>query len=73
MAMYKLGEISKLELLGVQQELASSALSRLDALIKAHQAIGQLEDAMQSPLDLKDWIFEGPQRLPRENKERKDD
>jgi len=70
MAMYKLGEISKLEFLGVQQELASSALSRLDALIKAHQAIGQLEDAMQSPLDLKDWVFEIPYRQPRENKER---
>ncbi len=70
LAMYKLGEISKLEFLGVRLELTSSALSRLDALIRAHQAIGQLEDAMQSPLNLKDWVFEGPQRQPRENKER---
>jgi hypothetical protein len=73
LAIYKLGEISKLEFLGVQLEMALSAQSRLDALIKAHQAIGQLEDAMQSPLNLKDWVFEVPQRQSRENKERNND
>jgi cobalt-zinc-cadmium efflux system outer membrane protein len=61
-AIYQLGETSKLEFQGVQLEVAASALSRLDALVMAQRAIGQLEDAMQSPVDLKDWIFEAPQR-----------
>jgi outer membrane protein TolC len=47
---YRTGEISKLELLGVEQELAASRLSRLEALVKAQQAIADLEAAMQAPL-----------------------
>lgn len=70
---YQLGETSKLEFLGVQLEVAASALSRLDALVMAQRAIGQLEDAMQSPVDLKDWIFEAPQRQSGQTKERQDD
>ena len=72
-ARYGLGEISKPELLGVQLELASNALFRLDALISAQQALGQLEKAMQSPLDIADWVFQAPQRQSEQTKERKDD
>lgn len=43
------GEISKLELSTVQLELNQTALARLDALAKAQQAFGDLEDALQSP------------------------
>jgi len=51
-----------LELLGVQSELVTSALARLDAIAKAQEAVGQLEDAMQSPLDLEPWTLEAPTR-----------
>ena len=70
---YELGEISKLELLGIQLELSSSALARLDALVKAQQAIGQLEDAMQSPLDIVDWILKMPREETGQAKEQKDE
>lgn len=72
-ARYELGDISKLELLGIQLEVASSALSRLDALIKAQQAMGELENAIQSPLDLKEWILERPGRTSGQAKERRDE
>jgi outer membrane protein, heavy metal efflux system len=60
---YRLGEISMLELLGVQLELASSEIARLDALARAQQAVGELEDAMQSPLDMKEWLLGMPGRI----------
>jgi cobalt-zinc-cadmium efflux system outer membrane protein len=72
-ARFELGDISKLELLGIQLELASGALARLDALVKAQQAIGELENAIQSPLDLKEWILETPGRTSGQAKERKDE
>jgi cobalt-zinc-cadmium efflux system outer membrane protein len=72
-ARYELGEISKFELLSVQLELASSALARLEALVKAQQAVGELEDAMQSPLDLKDWLLEPQTKALGQAKERKDE
>jgi outer membrane protein TolC len=70
---YELGDISKLELLGIHLELASSGLARLDALVKAQQAIGELENAIQSPLDLKEWFLETPGRTSGQAKERKDE
>jgi outer membrane protein TolC len=59
---YDLGEISRLELLGVQSELVSTALVRLDALEGAQQALGELEDAMQVPLNVDPWVLEAPER-----------
>jgi outer membrane protein, heavy metal efflux system len=53
---WELGEISKLDYLAIRIELNAGALARLDALIQAQQTIGRLEDAAQSPLDVKDWI-----------------
>ncbi len=72
-ARYEIGEISMFELLSVRLELASSALAKLDALVKAQQAIGELEDAMQSPLDLKDWLMEPGRNSLGQTKERKDE
>jgi cobalt-zinc-cadmium efflux system outer membrane protein len=70
---YELGDISKLELLGAELELAANGLARLEALVKAQQAIGELENAIQSPLDLKEWIVETPGRSSGQTKERKDE
>jgi outer membrane protein TolC len=68
-ARFGVGEISKLELLGIQQEIAAGALARLEALVKGQQAVAGLESAMQSPLDLKDWVLETPVRSAGPTKE----
>jgi outer membrane protein, heavy metal efflux system len=60
--LYRVGEISKSELLSIQLELAAVSLARLEALVKAQQAIGELENAIQNPLDLKDGILESPRK-----------
>ena len=70
---YELGDISKLELLGAELELAANGLARLEALVKAQQAIGELENAIPSPLDLKEWFLETPGRTSGQAKERKDE
>ena len=46
------GEISQLDLGIVQVELAGRELARLEALAQAQQALGDIEDAMQTPADL---------------------
>ena len=51
-----LGEISKLELLGIELELNAGALAWVESLVQAQEAIGRLENAAQSPLEVKDWI-----------------
>ncbi len=63
-AAYGVGEISRLDLLGLQAEAVATALTRLDALSRAQQAVGALEDAMQTPLDMEKWALEPPQRTP---------
>jgi len=45
------GDISRPELATVQLELSQSALARLDALVKAQQSFGALEDALQRPIE----------------------
>jgi len=42
--------------------MAITARSRLDALVQAQEAVGALEDAMQSPIDIGQWILETPER-----------
>lgn len=64
-AMFEAGEISKSELAGLQLQLGASALARLDALVKARQAAGQLEDALQSPLGLPASVWQNPPRVSR--------
>jgi outer membrane protein, heavy metal efflux system len=51
-ALLEAGEISRTELAGLQLQFSTAALARQDALTKAAQASGQLEDAIQSPLSL---------------------
>jgi outer membrane protein, heavy metal efflux system len=51
-----LGEISKLELLGIELELNAGAQAWVEALAQAQAAVGRLENAAQSPLEVKDWI-----------------
>jgi outer membrane protein TolC len=46
------GEIEPLTVANAEAEYAVGAQNRLDALVKAQQALGQLEDAVQSPLTL---------------------
>jgi outer membrane protein TolC len=48
----KMGEVDALALVDAESAYCTGAQSRLDALIKAQQALGALEDAMQSPLTL---------------------
>ena len=72
-ARYDLGEISKLEFLGLEIEAVSSELARLDALVKCRQAVGELEDAMGIPIEGKDWLLKSPDRAAGPVKERKHD
>jgi cobalt-zinc-cadmium efflux system outer membrane protein len=67
------GEISKLELLGVQIELNAGAQARMEALVQAQEAVGRLENAAQSPLDVRDWIYTKAREDSGPAKERKDD
>jgi len=46
------GAVEPLTLANAEVEYATGAQSRLDALVKAQEALGQLEDAIQSPLAL---------------------
>jgi outer membrane protein TolC len=46
------GEISQLDLGLIQSERASRELARLSALVQVQQAVGDIEDAMQRPIDL---------------------
>lgn len=43
------GEISRIELAQRQLELTTASLAQLDALLKAQESLGALEDALQSP------------------------
>jgi outer membrane protein, heavy metal efflux system len=49
--LFAAGETDRLALLGAGLELNIAEQARLDALVKAQQALGQLEDAMQRPLE----------------------
>jgi cobalt-zinc-cadmium efflux system outer membrane protein len=48
-AMLEAGDISKSDMIGIQLQLSASSLTRLDAISKARQAFGLLEDALQQP------------------------
>jgi cobalt-zinc-cadmium efflux system outer membrane protein len=49
-AMLDLGEISRSDLVALRLQLSASSLARLQAVAGARQALGVLEDALQSPL-----------------------
>jgi cobalt-zinc-cadmium efflux system outer membrane protein len=61
-AMLQQGGISRSDLAALQLQLSVTALARLDALLQAQQAVGQLEDAVQSPLGLPSAVWEKPPR-----------
>jgi len=46
------GDISQLDLGLIQSEVASRELARLEALVQLQQAAGDIENAMQRPIDL---------------------
>ena len=46
------GAVEPLTLANAEAEFATGAQSQLDALVKVQEALGQLEDAVQSPLTL---------------------
>jgi cobalt-zinc-cadmium efflux system outer membrane protein len=54
------GAISRSDLAALQLQLSVTALARLDALLQAQQAVGQLQDAIQSPLGLSSAVWEQP-------------
>jgi cobalt-zinc-cadmium efflux system outer membrane protein len=51
-ALARVGETDALTLANAESAFHSGALNQLDALIKAQEALGALEDAVQSPLTL---------------------
>ncbi|MHB8609624.1 MAG: TolC family protein [Candidatus Acidiferrales bacterium] len=69
----RLGEEDRLSLSGVQIESSVVARARLDALARAQSALGELEDAVQRPLDPGDIFSVAPEspmlnKLPQELK-----
>jgi len=69
----RLGEEDRLSLNGVQMQSAALAQARLDALARAQNALGELEDAVQRPLDLGDAFRISPEspalsKQPKESK-----
>jgi len=61
-ASFDAGEISKLDLRAIQLQLAAGDLARLEALVGAHDALGMLEDAIQTPADIAEWVTFTPPR-----------
>jgi cobalt-zinc-cadmium efflux system outer membrane protein len=59
-ARFETGELSRSELIASQVELASSQIARLDAMVKAQQALGQLEEAVQQPFAINDTMLKIP-------------
>ncbi len=49
------GEVSRLEVLAERIERASAEQACLEARLEALQALGEVEDALQTPADLPDW------------------
>jgi outer membrane protein, heavy metal efflux system len=59
-AMLEAGEISKNELAALRLQLSVTSLARLDAFVKSHQALGQLEEALQTPFDFPKSAWQSP-------------
>jgi outer membrane protein TolC len=47
---FEAGDVSRSEVIADQVELATARLARADAIARAQQALGQLEEALQSPI-----------------------
>ncbi len=59
-AMVKAGAADQFDLRSAQLEAVTTEQARLDALVKAQQALGQLEDAVQVPLDALPPVEQNP-------------
>jgi len=59
-AMVKAGAADQSELRTAQLEVAITESTRLDAVVKAQQALGQLEDAVQVPFDALGSVEQNP-------------
>jgi len=62
---WRAGEISRLDLGSLQLELISLERARFEALVQAQEALGRLEDAMQSPADVPAWVLTSPRAASR--------
>jgi outer membrane protein, heavy metal efflux system len=60
-SMQQAGEVDALTLANATVEFSTGALTRLDAMIKAQQALAQLEDAAQSPMTLSEQAIQTAQ------------
>jgi len=68
-AQVQAGAADQLALLNSQIELGASELTQLDGQVKAEQAFGALEDAMQRPMDtIQPSLIERRQQAKKENK-----
>jgi cobalt-zinc-cadmium efflux system outer membrane protein len=64
-SLFDAGEISRMELIGLQLELQTSEQASLEATVKAHQAINDVEGALQRPLDVPQAaLLDNPRRQP---------
>lgn len=63
------GEIRRVALFQGQMDLNNAVLTRLSAFFEAQQSLGLLEDALQSPLQIKSAKFEIPETNPRDPEE----
>jgi outer membrane protein, heavy metal efflux system len=59
-AMVKAGAADQYELRSAQLEVATTEQTRLDALVKVQQALGQLEDAVQVPFEALHTVEQNP-------------
>ncbi len=62
-ALFEAGEISRSDLAALRIQLSASALAGQEARTKAQQALGQLEDALQSPMGLDAALWQIPPRI----------
>jgi outer membrane protein, heavy metal efflux system len=67
-AQLEVGAADQLDSLNAQLELESASLAQLENETQLQQALGQLEDALQSPLTLSDALIQQIQKNPREIK-----
>lgn len=62
-ATFEAGGISRVELLGLQQQVSASEQAGLEALGRVEQALGEVEDAVRGPASLPEALWQSPARL----------
>jgi outer membrane protein TolC len=64
---FKVGVVETVDVLVARVEAATASQVALDGWLKLQQAIGALEEAMQSPLEVKPALLESPLAKAKEN------